>query len=114
VVKKRKPGLLVLILLSAGTLYAQVSGTKFLHDIETPVKDGKLAIFQSDDIFKLIDRHLFEESKKQGIVGYRIRIFSNSGARARKEGEDIMARFLQRFDGKKPITISTPLFTDCM
>jgi hypothetical protein len=101
VIKKRNPVLLVLIMFSAGTLCAQVSGTRFLHDVQSPAKDGKVTISQSEDISKLIDRHLSEESKKQGIVGYRIRIFSNSGARARKEGEDIMARFLQRFDGVK-------------
>lgn len=84
-----------------GALHAQISGTKFLHDVQAPVNNGKVAITQSEDISRLLDRHIFEESKKQGIVGYRIRIFSNSGSHARKEGEDIMARFLKRFDGIK-------------
>jgi hypothetical protein len=50
---------------------------------------------------KVIDAHLYEESKKKGITGYRIRIFSNSGAQARKQGEIIMAGFLNRYEDIK-------------
>lgn len=87
---------LLLIIFTTGNLYAQISGAKFLRDIQSPAKDSKITIVQSEDIARLIDRHLYEEGKKKGIAGYRVRIFSNSGSTARKEGESIMADFLQR------------------
>ncbi len=101
VIKKRRSSLLVLILFSTGNLYAQISGTKFLHDVQSPVNNGKVAIVQSEDIARLVDRHIYEESKKKGIVGYRIRIFSNSGSHARKEGERYNGRISKRFDDIK-------------
>jgi hypothetical protein len=89
------------MIFATANLYAQISGTKFLHDIQSPVNENKITIVQSEDIVRLVDRHLYEEGKKKGIVGYRIRVFSNSGSLARKEGEDTMAGFMQRYDDIK-------------
>jgi hypothetical protein len=89
------------ILLATGNLSAQISGMRFLHDLQLPSNGGKITIIQSEDISRLTDRHLYEESKKKGIVGYRIRVFSNSGSQARKEGEGIMAGFLQKYEDIK-------------
>jgi hypothetical protein len=96
VIKTLRFFILLLIIFATGNLYAQISEAKFLHDIQSPAKDSKITIVQSEDIARLIDRHLYEEGKKKGIAGYRIRVFSNSGSTARKEGEGIMADFLQR------------------
>jgi hypothetical protein len=91
----------ILIILTTGNICAQISGSKLLHDIQSPVNDSKITIVQSEEITKLVDRHLYEEGRKKGIVGYRIRVFSNSGSQARKEGEGIMAGFLQKYEDIK-------------
>ena len=70
-----------------------------MRDIQYSGNSGKITIVQDDDIIKLIDKHLLEESKKHGISGYRIRIFSNSGPGAREEGEIIRAGFIGKYKG---------------
>lgn len=72
-----------------------------MRDIQYSGNSGKVTIIQSDAIIKLLDKHLFEESKRQGISGYRIRIFSNSGSGAREQGEIIRAGFIGKFEGVK-------------
>jgi hypothetical protein len=91
----------IIISLLTSNLYAQISGIKFIQDVQSPINGGKLTIVQNDEIARLIDRHLYEESKKKGIVGYRIRVFSNSGSIARKEGEGKMAEFIQKYEDIK-------------
>ena len=104
--------ILVLILLSAVSItHAQLSGTKLLHDIQYSGKSSKITIVQDDNIIKLIDKHLLEESKRQGISGYRIRIFSNSGQGAREEGDIIRAGFIGKYEGVKAYYIfNTPYY----
>jgi hypothetical protein len=92
---------LIFIFLIAGNLCAQISGAKFIQDVQSPVNSGSVTILQNDEIARLVDRHLYEESKKKGIVGYRIRVFSNSGSLARKEGEGVMSEFIQKYDDIK-------------
>ncbi len=92
-------------------LNAQLTGTKLMRDIQYSGNSGKITIVQDDDIIKLIDRHLLEESKKHGISGYRIRIFSNSGPGAREEGEIIRAGFIGKYDGVQTYYIfDTPYY----
>ncbi len=98
-VKFLKPFLGFLLLSVVSILNAQLSGTKLMRDIEYSNNSGKVTIVQDDDIVKLIDKHLLEGSKRQGISGYRIRIFSNSGAGAREEGEIIRAGFIGKYEG---------------
>ena len=73
-----------------------------MRDIQYSGRNGKINIVQDDDIVRLIDKHLFEEGKKKGIAGYRIRIFSNSGPKARKQGETIMGDFISRYGSVTP------------
>jgi hypothetical protein len=91
----------IIVSLLAGNLCAQISGIKFMQDVQSPTDGGKLTIIQNDDIARLVDRQISEESKKKGIVGYRIRVFSNSGSTARKEGEGIMSEFIQKYEDIK-------------
>lgn len=56
---------------------------------------------QNEDIVKLVDKHLHEEGKLKGIIGYRIRIYSNSGKQARIDGPKIQAGFISRHEGVK-------------
>lgn len=110
-VKYTKAILVFLFLSAASMVNAQLSGTKLMRDIQYTGNSGKITIVQDNDIIKLIDKHLFEESKKHGISGYRIRIFSNSGSGAREEGEIIRAGFIGKYNGIKSYYIfDTPYY----
>jgi len=89
------------IIILAGNLCAQISGTKLMQDLQNSQKGGKITIFQSDDITRLIDRHLFEEGKKKSIAGYRIVIFSKYGSTAREEADKTLALFIRNYPETK-------------
>jgi hypothetical protein len=99
--QSRYLALAFIFLFSAINGNAQLTGTHLLRSIQQPGFPGKVTIVQSPDITDVLDKHLFEEGKKKGITGFRIRIFSNSGAQARKEGEVIMANFISQYDDIK-------------
>ena len=84
------------IFLFAYPANAQSTGSHLLREIQYSRSPGKITIIQDQDITLTIDKHL-HEAAKSGMWGYRIRIFSNSGAQARKEGEVIMANFLNHY-----------------
>ncbi len=81
--------------------HAQLTGTRLIRDIQYSPAPGNINIVQSKEIIKLIDKHLFEESKNKGISGYRIRIYANSGKQAYSEGPKVQAEFAARYNGIK-------------
>ena len=81
--------------------YAQIAGTQLIREIQYSQTPGKVTIVQDKSIVDLIDRHLYEESKRKGISGYRIRIYSNSGKQAFIDGPKVQAEFISRFEGIK-------------
>ena len=83
-------------------MYAQLTGSKLIADIQNPNTGSKITLIQHEDITKLVDKHLYEEGRKRGIAGYRIRLFSASGAQARKDGEAVMSSFLSKYENIKP------------
>ena len=89
------------LFLNVYTINAQVAGTQLIRDIQYAQTPGKVTIVQDNDIVKLIDKHLYEESKRKGITGYRIRIYSNSGKLAYTEGPKVQAEFISRYDNIK-------------
>jgi hypothetical protein len=97
--EKLVPSLFILFL--AGNICAQISGTKLITDLQNPQKGGKITIVQSDDITRLIDRHLYEEGKKKSISGYRIVIFSKYGSTAREEADKVLALFIRNYPQTK-------------
>jgi hypothetical protein len=100
VIKIRLAVLLAAFLFSSH-LFAQLTGSKFIKNIQSPKRGGNISIVQSDEITKLIDKHLFEEGKKKGIAGYRIVIFSKYGPNARAEGDKAMALFIKNYPNTK-------------
>jgi hypothetical protein len=98
-VKYVKAILVFLLISAAGMSNAQLTGTKLMRNIQYSGDSGKITIIQDKDIVTLIDKHLLEESKRKGISGYRIRIFSNSGPGARQQGEIINAGFIGKYEG---------------
>jgi hypothetical protein len=91
----------LILLLNIKYSYAQLAGTQLIRDIQYSQTPGKVTIVQDNDIIKLIDRHLYEESKRKGISGYRIRIYSNSGKQARTDGPKVEAEFISRYNNIK-------------
>ncbi len=80
---------------------AQLAGTRLIRELQYSTATGKINIVQDKDIIKLVDKHLYEESKNKGINGYRIRIYSNSGKQAYSEGPKVQAEFASRYKGIK-------------
>ncbi len=78
-------------------VHSQLAGSELIKKLEFSEGKGEVNIVQDDKIAMSLDKHIYEESKNRGISGYRIRIFSNSGANARKEGQEAMAGFIKRF-----------------
>jgi hypothetical protein len=87
--------------LIASHSHAQLAGTQLLREIQYAKNPGKVSIVQDNSITKLIDKHLYEESKHKGIAGYRIRIYSNSGKQAYTDGPRVQAEFISRYEGVK-------------
>ncbi len=77
--------------------HAQLAGTRLIREIQYSPASGKITIIQSKEIVKLIDKHLYEESKNKGIAGYRIRIYANSGKQAYSDGPKVQAEFAARY-----------------
>ena len=48
-----------------------------------------MRVFSDESLQLLVERHQYNLAKQSGIIGYRIRIFSDSGPEAKKEFEQI-------------------------
>lgn len=92
-------------------VHAQLNGTKLIREIQYSGEGGNVTILQHDDIVKVIDKHLNDESKLGGIIGYRIRIYSNSGKQARIDGPKIRGSFISKHEGVKTYyTFDAPFY----
>jgi hypothetical protein len=109
VIRLKKFAPLLFLIFLTSNIYAQISATKLLQDIQAPQSNGKITIVQSDDITRLIDRHLYEEGKKKSISGFRIVIFSKYGSTARVEADKALALFIRNYpDTKAYFTFDYP------
>jgi len=59
--------------------------------------EGKVLIHQDPRISELVNRHILRNKRSGGIDGYRIRIFSDIGPRARQASDETKARFFEIF-----------------
>ncbi len=64
----------------------------------TSVTGGKIRIIQDENLEKLVEKNQWANSKANGIAGYRIRIFSDSGHDAQKEFEYTKAKFSEKYN----------------
>lgn len=89
-----------LMALSPGDLYTQT--VSIFDEVEaTSGNEGKVRIIQDENIEKLVEKNQWQNSKIKGIIGYRIRIFSDSGPYAKKEFEYTKAKFSENFGNIK-------------
>jgi hypothetical protein len=67
--------------------------------IETPKQgQGVVKISQDNAIANLIDLHLSQQKKLNGVKGYRIAIYMGSGQEANKAADQSRARFISRHE----------------
>ena len=59
--------------------------------------EGRITFSQSDSIHNLILKHIAYNKQKDGISGYRINIYRDLGTQARKESQEVRARFYEEF-----------------
>ncbi len=85
---------IVLLLIPYLGVFAQ-SGT----DQETGAGNnrGRLVLNQDDRIDELVRRHIEINRKEEGMPGYRIRIFSQSGQGARQNATTARAEFFNKY-----------------
>ncbi|MBN1119028.1 MAG: SPOR domain-containing protein [Bacteroidales bacterium] len=89
--------ILTLFFFSSLPVLGQVKN--IIEEVESVKKDeGHVKIIQDENISKLIERYQWAQSKQNGILGYRIRIFSQSGPNASSEFEQTKARFTSSYD----------------
>ena len=68
--------------------------TNLAHD---DGRSGKIELVQPERMENLLMMHILNNSQQEGIPGYRIRIFSQSGQAARQNANNTRASFMTRF-----------------
>jgi len=98
---------ILLVLFSAATLFAQeVNGGNEIDNIikrlqESKPNQGKVLVKQDDQIANLLDLHVLQNAKNPGMHGFRIRIFFELGQNARRNSEESMRVFMEKYPGVK-------------
>ncbi len=60
-------------------------------------KQGKVEIISDPRLNELIEKHKALNESINGIPGYRIQIFSESGTNSKNKSENVKSEFLQKF-----------------
>lgn len=98
---------ILLVLLSATTLVAQdISANNEIDNIikrlqENKPNQGKVVVKQDAQIANLLDLHVLQNAKNPGMQGFRIRIFFELGQNARRNSEESMRVFMEKYPGVK-------------
>lgn len=98
---------ILLVLLSATTLVAQdISANNEIDNIikrlqESKPNQGKVIVKQDAQIANLLDLHVLHNAKNPGMQGFRIRIFFELGQNARRNSEESMRVFMEKYPGVK-------------
>ncbi len=92
---------LVLILVQSvfGQSFSKSSDTEdiFIKIQEKQINQGDILVFQDMRINDLIYNHIEQNKRKEGVPGFRIRIFSDLGNLARVNSQDAKAKFFGLF-----------------
>jgi hypothetical protein len=101
-VKPFGTGLILLIAaLSCATLRAQTGSDIFLQIESARPSQGSVKIIQDPSIRNLVNLHLSQQRRINGIRGYRISIYMGSGQEANKQADQSRARFISRYEEVK-------------
>jgi len=82
-------------------LTAQTSPDIFQQFQASQPGQGKVKISQNNDIRNLVELHLSQQSKLNGIKGYRIAIYIGSGQEANKAADQSRSRFISKYEEVK-------------
>jgi hypothetical protein len=69
----------------------------FIKIQEKQINQGDILVFQDMRINDLIYNHVEQNKRKEGVPGFRIRIFSDLGSSARDQSQDAKAKFYGLF-----------------
>jgi len=69
----------------------------FIKIQEKQINQGDILVFQDMRINELIYNHVEQNKRKEGVPGFRIRIFSDLGSSARDQSQDTKAKFYGLF-----------------
>jgi hypothetical protein len=95
-------GLLLLLFVSLCLdLTAQNSSDIFQQIETTKPGQGKVKIYEDNAIRNLVELHLSNQRKLNGIKGYRISIYMGSGQEANKAADQSRARFISHYEEVK-------------
>jgi len=98
--------ILIVIIFSAGlpaTAKAQAGQAQPVPDIFEKLEtvkpgQGPVVISQDNNIRNLVNLHLSQQKKMNGIRGYRISIYMGSGQEANKQADQSRARFISKYE----------------
>ncbi len=97
-------GIVILLLsfFAANVLFAQDNGSDFFkHLTEKKEGRGEVTIVQDYSLQVLVNKHAAINKKNDGkCPGYRLKIFSNIGGEAKKEGQKVRADFKEKYKEK--------------
>lgn len=85
------------ILVSAQEKTEEVEKVDYFTYLQNDMYDGKVKIFQNDNIAVIFNKHLEYNNKLNSCQGFRIRIFSDSGHTARESANKVKSDFLKLF-----------------
>jgi hypothetical protein len=93
--------LLLLSVLLSLNLTAQTTPDIFQQIITSKQGQGKVKISQDNAIKNLVELHLSQQRKLNGVRGYRIAIYMGSGQEANKAADQSRAHFISRHEDVK-------------
>jgi hypothetical protein len=87
--------LATLLLLYSSLLFSQ--SYTFSDSYKDGDNGGRLTVNQDERLNELVRRHISINKQEEGIQGYRIRIFSESGQAARPNATNVRAKFFNKY-----------------
>lgn len=98
---------ILFMLFSALTMVAQSVNSD--NEIDNIIKrlqehnpnQGKVIVKQDASISNMLDLHVLQNAKNPGMQGFRIRIFFELGQNARRNSEESMRVFMEKYQGVK-------------
>lgn len=106
-VKMRRILSILLMLFSTAMLFAQEeNGGNEIDNIikrlqEHKPNQGKVVVKQDASITNMLDLHVLQNAKNPGMQGFRIRVFFELGQNARRNSEESMRVFMEKYPGVK-------------
>lgn len=77
--------------------------TPFEKVRERNFSDGKIEIRQAAGIEQLLNHHIQNNRANPGVEGFRIQLYSGTGAQSRQEAQEVRTRLLSLFPDEKVV-----------